>query len=66
MGSAYGTPESGVSCRSGVRRCSSINGDVGAVLASSGRPWLALTFTIENNKIAEYEVIADLAGVQPR
>ncbi|MEV4094149.1 sigma-70 family RNA polymerase sigma factor [Streptosporangium saharense] len=36
-----------------------VNGSVGAVVAPYGRLLLALTFTVENDRITEYEVIAD-------
>lgn len=38
-----------------------VNGTVGAVVAPHGRLRLALTFTIENDRITGYEVIADPA-----
>ena len=36
-----------------------VNGAVGAIVASGGRLLIALTFTVEADKIAAYEVIAD-------
>jgi RNA polymerase sigma-70 factor (ECF subfamily) len=41
-----------------------VNGAVGLVLAPRGRLLLVLTFTIEDDKIAEYDVIADPARLQ--
>jgi RNA polymerase sigma factor (sigma-70 family) len=41
-----------------------VNGTVGVVVAPSGRLLLALTFTVEEDKIAEYDVIADPARLQ--
>lgn len=41
-----------------------VNGTVGLVVAPRGRLLLALTFTIENDKIAGYDVIADPARLQ--
>lgn len=41
-----------------------VNGTVGVVVAPRGRLLLALTFTITNDKIAEYDVIADPARLQ--
>lgn len=38
-----------------------VNGAVGVVVAPGGRLLVALTFTIEGDKIAEYEVITDSA-----
>ncbi len=41
-----------------------VNGAVGVVVAPRGRLLLALTITIENDKIAEFDVIADPARLQ--
>jgi RNA polymerase sigma factor (sigma-70 family) len=41
-----------------------VNGAVGVVVAPGGRLLLALTFTIEDDKITEYDVIADPARLQ--
>ncbi len=41
-----------------------VNGTVGVVVAPRGRLLLALTFTIDDGKIAEYDVIADPARLQ--
>jgi RNA polymerase sigma factor (sigma-70 family) len=41
-----------------------INGRVGLVLVLHGRLRFAITFTVENDKISEYEVIADPARLQ--
>ncbi|MFF0573058.1 sigma-70 family RNA polymerase sigma factor [Streptosporangium saharense] len=41
-----------------------VNGTVGAVVAPYGRLLLALTFTVENDRITEYEVIADPARLR--
>ncbi|MFD0887000.1 hypothetical protein ACFQ08_20835, partial [Streptosporangium algeriense] len=41
-----------------------VDGAVGAVVAPYGRPVLVLTFTVENDMIAEYEVIADPARIR--
>lgn len=41
-----------------------VNGTVGLVVAPRGQLLVALTFTIEDDKIAEYEVIADPARLQ--
>ncbi|MGW7005603.1 sigma-70 family RNA polymerase sigma factor [Streptomyces sp. NPDC054933] len=41
-----------------------VNGAVGVVVAPRGRLLLALTFTIEGEKITEYEVIADPARLR--
>jgi hypothetical protein len=41
-----------------------VDGDVGVVVASWGRLVLALTFTIEDDRIVEYELVADPARLQ--
>jgi RNA polymerase sigma-70 factor (ECF subfamily) len=41
-----------------------VNGAVGLVVAPRGRLLLALTITIEDDRITEYEVIADPARLQ--
>jgi hypothetical protein len=41
-----------------------VNGAVGVVVASRGRLLLVLSFTIEGNRIVEYDVIADPERVQ--
>jgi RNA polymerase sigma-70 factor (ECF subfamily) len=41
-----------------------VNGTVGVVVAPRGRLLLALTFTIENDKITRYDVIADPTRLQ--
>jgi RNA polymerase sigma factor (sigma-70 family) len=41
-----------------------VNGTVGLVVAPRGQLLVALTFTIEDDKITEYEVIADPARLQ--
>lgn len=41
-----------------------VNGTVGAVVAPRGRLLFALTFTIESDRITEYEVIADPARLR--
>jgi RNA polymerase sigma factor (sigma-70 family) len=41
-----------------------VNGMVGAVVAPGGRLLVALTFRIEDDKITEYDVIADSARLQ--
>jgi RNA polymerase sigma factor (sigma-70 family) len=41
-----------------------VNGTVGVVMAPDGRLLIALTFTIKDDKIIEYDVIADPARLQ--
>ena len=41
-----------------------VDGEVGAVVIIGGRLWIALTFTIEDGKIAGYSVIADPARLR--
>jgi RNA polymerase sigma-70 factor (ECF subfamily) len=41
-----------------------VDGEVGAVVIIGGRLWIALTFTVENGKIAGYSVIADPARLR--
>jgi RNA polymerase sigma factor (sigma-70 family) len=41
-----------------------VNGAVGVIVAARGRLLLALMFTIKDNKIAEYDVIADPVHLQ--
>jgi RNA polymerase sigma-70 factor (ECF subfamily) len=41
-----------------------IDGDVGVVVAPHGRLYVALTFTIDNDKITGYDVIADPVRLQ--
>ncbi|MBO0801619.1 MAG: sigma-70 family RNA polymerase sigma factor [Nocardiopsaceae bacterium] len=36
-----------------------IDGEVGAIVVTRGRPWIALTFTVEDGAITSYDVIAD-------
>jgi RNA polymerase sigma-70 factor (ECF subfamily) len=50
--------------RSQLAELALVNGTVGVVMAPHGRLLLALTFTIEEDKIAEYDVIADPARLQ--
>jgi RNA polymerase sigma factor (sigma-70 family) len=45
--------------RSQLAELALVNGTVGVVVAPRGRLVLAVTFAIENNKIIEYDVIAD-------
>jgi CubicO group peptidase (beta-lactamase class C family) len=47
-----------------VRRTALVNGIVAVVVASRGQLLLALTFTIEDDGIAEYDVIAEPARLQ--
>lgn len=41
-----------------------VNGEAGAVVVLGGEPWIILTFTIADGKIAEYDVIADPARLR--
>lgn len=41
-----------------------VNGDVGAVVVTRGRPWIVLAFTIEDGLITAYDVIADPVRLQ--
>jgi RNA polymerase sigma-70 factor (ECF subfamily) len=41
-----------------------VDGEAGAVVIIGGRLWVALTFTIEDGKIAGYSVIADPARLR--
>jgi RNA polymerase sigma-70 factor (ECF subfamily) len=50
--------------RSRLAELALINGAVGVIVAARGRLLLALTFTIKDSKIAEYDVIADPARLQ--
>ncbi|MFG2833214.1 sigma-70 family RNA polymerase sigma factor [Streptomyces sp. NPDC048434] len=50
--------------RSQLAELALVNGDVGVIVAPRGQLLLALTFTIEDDKIAGYEVIADPARLQ--
>jgi RNA polymerase sigma-70 factor (ECF subfamily) len=50
--------------RSQLAELAVINGDVGVIVAAHGRLLLALMFTIKDNKIAEYDVIADPTRLQ--
>jgi RNA polymerase sigma-70 factor (ECF subfamily) len=50
--------------RSQLAELALINGDVGVIVAARGRLLLTLTFTIKDNKITEYDVIADPARLQ--
>jgi RNA polymerase sigma-70 factor (ECF subfamily) len=45
--------------RSRLAELALVNGAVGLIVAPRGRLWLALTFTVEDDKITEYTVIAD-------
>jgi RNA polymerase sigma-70 factor (ECF subfamily) len=47
------------SARSKIAELALINGEVGAIVASGAHLLIALTFTIDNDKISEYEVIAN-------
>ncbi|MBV9448728.1 MAG: sigma-70 family RNA polymerase sigma factor [Streptosporangiaceae bacterium] len=44
--------------RSRLAELALVNGTVGLIVAPGGRLWLALTFTVEGDKITEYTVIA--------
>ena len=50
--------------RSQLAELALINGDVGVIVAARGRLQLALMFTIKDNKITEYDVIADPARLR--
>lgn len=41
-----------------------VDGEVGAVVVTRGRLWIALAFTVEDGKIAEYDVISDPARLR--
>jgi RNA polymerase sigma factor (sigma-70 family) len=53
-----------LSGRSQLAELALVNGTVGAVLAPGGRLLLALTFTVADDRITEYEVIADPARLR--
>jgi RNA polymerase sigma-70 factor (ECF subfamily) len=50
--------------RSRLAELALVNGAVGVIVAAGGRLLLALTFSIKNNKIAGYDVIADPARLR--
>ncbi|MEU9095564.1 sigma-70 family RNA polymerase sigma factor [Streptomyces sp. NPDC048428] len=50
--------------RSQLAELALVNGTVGVVVAPRGRLLFALTFTVEDDRIAEYDVIADPARLQ--
>ncbi len=56
---AVGEGTAALAGRSQQAELALVNGTVGAVVAPHGRLLLALTFTIEDDRIAQYEVIAD-------
>lgn len=53
-----------LAARSRIAELALVNGEVGAVVVTRGRLWIALTFVIEGGKIAEYNVISDPARLQ--
>jgi RNA polymerase sigma factor (sigma-70 family) len=53
-----------LAARSALAELALVNGDVGVVLAPGGRLVIALTFTIEGERITSYEVIADPARLR--
>jgi RNA polymerase sigma-70 factor (ECF subfamily) len=50
--------------RSRLAELALVNGAVGVIVAAGGQLLLALTFSIKNNKIAGYDVIADPARLR--
>jgi RNA polymerase sigma factor (sigma-70 family) len=50
--------------RSQLAELALINGDVGVIVVAHGRLLIAVTFTIKDDKIAEYDVIADPTRLQ--
>jgi RNA polymerase sigma-70 factor (ECF subfamily) len=50
--------------RARIAELALVNGDVGAIVVTRGRPWIVLAFTIDDGLIAEYDVIADPARLQ--
>jgi RNA polymerase sigma-70 factor (ECF subfamily) len=50
--------------RARIAEVALVNGDVGAIVVTRGRPWIVLAFTIDSGLITEYDVIADPARLR--
>ncbi|HEY1701812.1 MAG TPA: sigma-70 family RNA polymerase sigma factor [Trebonia sp.] len=50
--------------RARIAELALVNGDVGAIVVTRGRPWIVLAFTIDDGLITEYDVIADPARLR--
>jgi RNA polymerase sigma-70 factor (ECF subfamily) len=53
-----------LAARSRLAELALVNGEVGVIVVTGGRLRIAITFTVEDGKIAEYDVIADPARLR--